>query len=168
MKIVKTGARKIPLDVQFRLISTWFLDADTSCHFISNIEWYITVIVTINVKVNIYAHPWWSKIIDKCLWTEIFVAKLMKTVNDNIEIASFSLLIKLMFRTYPILYDIRTISNFHNKSHLWNLSMYTISKVQTGEVLIVHIYLYLSIIWFLSIADFFYKLNKRLATPLWK
>ena len=102
-----------------------------SCHFISNIEWYITVIVTINVKVNIYAHPWWSKIIDKCLWTGIFVAKLMKTVNDNIEIASFSLLIKLMFRTYPILYDVRTISNFHNKSHLWNLSMYTISKVQT-------------------------------------
>ena len=51
--------RKIPLNVQFRLISTWFLDADTSCHFISNIEWYITVIVTINVKVNIYAHPWW-------------------------------------------------------------------------------------------------------------
>ena len=96
--------------------------------FISNIEWNITVIVTINVKVNIYAHPWWSKIIDKCLWTEIFVAKLMKTVNDNIEIASFSLLIKLMSMAYPILYDIRTISNFHNRRHLWNLSMYTISK----------------------------------------
>ena len=111
--------------------------------FISNIEWNITVIVTINVKVNIYAHPWWSKIIDKCLWTGIFVAKLMKTVNDNIEIASFSLLIKLMFRTYPILYDIWTISNFHNKSHLWNLSMYTITKDQTLRLYfrITHIFI---------------------------
>ena len=128
IQVLNRIAYHIPLNVQFRLISTWCLNADPSCSFICNIEWYITVIVTINVKVNIYAHPWWSKIIDKCLWTGIFVAKLMKTVNDNIEIASFSLLIKLMFRTYPILYDIRTISNFHNKSHLWNLSMYTITS----------------------------------------
>ena len=145
----------------------WRLNADPSCYFLCNIEWYITVIVTINVKVNIYAHPWWSKIIDKCLWTGIFVAKLMKTVNDNIEIASFSLLIKLMFRTYPILYDIWTISNFHNKSHLWNLSMYTITK-EYDEVLLVHTYLYLCIIWFIRIAEFCYKLNNELATPLWK